>query len=107
MPAAARLGDTISTGHGCDGTSTIDDTLIAGSLISKVTIDGIIAAVIGDAIAEHNIPDEDDEDACVSHSATVGGSSSKVKFEGIYAARFGDGADSGTITSGSLNVLIG
>ena len=102
MPAAARLGDPISTGHGCDGTSTI-----AGALISKVKIDGIIAAVIGDAITEHNIPDEDDEDACVSHSATVGGSSSKVKFEGIYAARVDDGADAGTITSGSPNVLIG
>ena len=99
MPAAARLGDTISTGHGCDGTSTI-----AGALISKVTIDGIIAAVIGDAIAAHTIPSGA---ACVSHSATVGGSSSKVKFEGIKAARFGDGADSGTITSGSPNVLIG
>ena len=99
MPAAARLGDTISTGHGCDGTSTI-----AGALISKVKIDGIIAAVIGDAIAEHKIPSGA---ACVSHSATVGGASSKVKFEGIKAARFGDGADSGTITSGSPNVLIG
>jgi uncharacterized Zn-binding protein involved in type VI secretion len=99
MPAAARLGDTISTGHGCDGTSTI-----AGALISKVTIDGIIAAVIGDAIAAHTIPSGD---ACVSHSATVGGSSSKVKFEGIYAARVDDGADAGTITSGSPNVLIG
>ena len=50
MPAAARLGDTISTGHGCDATSTI-----AGALISKVKIDGIIAAVIGDAIAAHTI----------------------------------------------------
>lgn len=99
MPAAARLGDTISTGHGCDGTSTI-----AGALISKVTIDGIIAAVIGDAIAAHTIPSGA---ACVSHSATVGGSSSKVKFEGIYAARVDDGADAGTITSGSLKVLIG
>ena len=99
MPAAARLGDTISTGHGCDGTSTI-----AGALISKVTIDGIIAAVIGDAIAAHTIPSGA---ACVSHSATVGGSSSKVKFEGIYAARVDDGADAGTITSGSPNVLIG
>ena len=99
MPAAARLGDTISTGHGCDGTSTI-----AGALISKVTIDGIIAAVIGDAIAAHDVPSGA---ACVSHSATVGGASSKVKFEGRYAARFGDGADAGTITSGSLKVLIG
>ena len=99
MPAAARLGDTISTGHGCDGTSTI-----AGALISKVTIDGIIAAVFGDAIAAHDIPSGA---ACVSHSATVGGSSSKVKFEGIYAARVDDGADAGTITSGSPNVLIG
>ena len=99
MPAAARLGDTISTGHGCDGTSTI-----AGALISKVKIDGIIAAVIGDAIAAHDVPSGA---ACVSHSATVGGSSSKVKFEGIYAARVDDGADAGTITSGSPNVLIG
>ena len=99
MPAAARLGDTISTGHGCDATSTI-----AGALISKVKIDGIIAAVIGDAIAAHTIPSGA---ACVSHSATVGGSSSKVKFEGIYAARVDDGADAGTITSGSLKVLIG
>ena len=99
MPAAARLGDTISTGHGCDATSTI-----AGALISKVKIDGIIAAVFGDAIAAHTIPSGA---ACVSHSATVGGSSSKVKFEGIYAARVDDGADAGTITSGSPNVLIG
>jgi uncharacterized Zn-binding protein involved in type VI secretion len=99
MPAAARLGDTISTGHGCDATSTI-----AGALISKVKIDGIIAAVIGDAIAAHTILSGP---SCVPHSATVGGSSSKVKFQGIYAARVGDGADGGSITSGSPDVIIG
>ena len=51
MPAAARLGDTISTGHNeldCDATDAT--STIAGALISKVKIDGIIAAVIGDAI---------------------------------------------------------
>jgi uncharacterized Zn-binding protein involved in type VI secretion len=47
MPAAARLGDPITTGHACDGTSTI-----AGALISKVKIDGIIAAVVGD-LSQH------------------------------------------------------
>lgn len=99
MPAAARLGDPITTGHACDGTSTI-----AGALISKVKIDGIIAAVVGDAIAAHTILVGV---VCVPHSATVGGSSSKVKFQGIYAARVGDAADGGVITAGSPDVLIG
>jgi uncharacterized Zn-binding protein involved in type VI secretion len=105
MPAAARLGDTISTGHNeldCDATDAT--STIAGALISKVKIDGIIAAVIGDAITEHNILDGD---ACMPHIATVVGSSSKVKFQGIYAARVGDGADGGSITSGSPDVIIG
>lgn len=99
MPAAARLGDSISTGHACDATSTI-----AGALITKVKIDGIIAAVLGDAIAAHTILVGE---VCVPHAATVGGSSSKVKFQGIYAARLGDAADAGVITSGSPDVNIG
>jgi uncharacterized Zn-binding protein involved in type VI secretion len=99
MPAAARLGDTITTGHACDGTSTI-----AGNLQSKVIINNIIAAVLGDPIAPHTILVGS---VCVPHSAVVVGASEKVFFENIRAARLTDGADGGVITSGSPDVIIG
>jgi uncharacterized Zn-binding protein involved in type VI secretion len=99
MPAAARLGDLITTGHACDGTSTI-----AGNLQSKVIINNIIAAVLGDPIAPHTILVGS---VCVPHSATVGGSSEKVFFENIKAARVGDAADADKIIEGSPDVIIG
>ena len=101
MPAAARLGDPITTGHACDGTSTI---AVTGNLQSKVIINNIIAAVIGDPIAPHTILEGD---ICVPHSATVVGASEKVFFENKRAARVTDDADGGTITEGSLDVIIG
>ena len=103
MPGAdaARLGDPITTGHGCDGTSTIDTT---GNLQSTVFINNKIAAVLGDPIKVHDIPVDG---ACKPHSATVVGSSEKVFFKNIKAARVGDAADAGEITQGSLDVIIG
>jgi len=99
MPDAARIGDPITTGHGCDGTSTIK-----GNLQSKVKIEGIVASVVGDPIEDHTILSGS---TCIPHVATVTGKSSKVKFGGKYAARVGDAADAGTITSGSSKVTIG
>ena len=101
MPAAARAEntDTISTGHGCDGTAQI-----AGSINTTVKINSKNGAVIGDAIAPHTILSGV---VCVPHSATVGGGSSTVFFGGIRAARVGDAADAGSIISGSGNVNIG
>lgn len=99
MARAARDTDSIATGHACDATSTI----VAG-LAPRVKINGLLAAVKGDAIAPHTILVGT---VCVGHSAVVNAGSSKVRFHGIPASRKGDSADAGSITGHSDNVDIG
>lgn len=101
MPAVARAENTdnISTGHACDAIAAI-----AGTLQTKVYVEGNIAAVKGDAIAPHTILAGD---ICVPHSAVVNAGSSRVFFGGIAAARIGDSADAGSIISGSAIVFAG
>ena len=99
MPEAARLGDSVSTGHGCDATTTIQ-----GNLTSKVYINGIIAAVKGDVLAAHTIPSGP---ICVGHTAYINIGRSKVFIEGIEAARKDDSADAGAVTGHSPNVNFG
>jgi uncharacterized Zn-binding protein involved in type VI secretion len=99
MPEAARIGDSVSTGHGCDATTTI-----AGALQSTVFINGIKAAVDGDALAAHTILSGS---VCVPHSAVVNNGSQTVFIEGIKAARKDDSADADKITGHSTNVYIG
>lgn len=99
MPAAARIGDSVATGHACDTTTTI-----AGISQSTVRINSIIAAVRGDALAAHTILVGT---VCVPHGANVNAGSSTVRISGIPAARVGDSADAGSIISGSANVTIG
>lgn len=99
MARAARDTDSINTGHTCDATSTI----VAG-LAPRVKINGLIAAVTGDAIAPHEILSGT---VCVPHVATVGLGSSRVHFHGKRAARKDDSADAGSITGHSDNVDIG
>lgn len=99
MPAAARVGDAIATGHPCTPVSTI-----ASTLQTKVNIQGSLAAVLGAPITVHTIlvgPN------CVPHGSVVSGGSSKVTIQGIPASRIGDGADAGAIISGSAKVFIG
>ena len=103
MPDAARLGDSTTTGHGCDTVTTI----IASedqALVSTVRINNIIAAVDGDLLSPHTILSGI---SCVPHVAYVNIGSTTVKIENIAAARVGDSADAGNITSGSGNVSIG
>ena len=101
MPAIARAEDvdTITTGHGCDGTAQI-----RGTLQTKVFVNGTLAAVKGDAIAPHTILSGS---VCVPHSSVVNEGSSKVFFGGIQVARVGDSADAGQITTGSPSVFAG
>lgn len=96
MPAIARIGDEISTGHGCDTTSTIAE----GS--SDVFCNNIGIARQGDAIAPHTIPAGP---ICVAHSAVINEGSPNVFVNNIPMARVGDSADSGEITSGSENAF--
>ena len=101
MPAAAlaELVSEVSTGHGCDGTTTIE-----GTLQTTVKIEGTLAAVDGDALEAHTILSGT---VCVPHPATVNEGSGTVKIEGIAAARVGDSADGDKITTGAGTVVIG
>lgn len=99
MPAACRKGDSLSTGHGCAATTTLDTP---GQ--SKVTIEGILAARQGDSTVSHPFPPTP---PCVPHVAVVNAGSSKVTIVGSPAARVGDSADAGAMTSGSGKVSIG
>ena len=98
MPAAARKGDQVNTGHGCDSTTTIasgDDSVMIGDKA---------AAVAGSALQSHtHLVGKD----CVPHSTAVNAGSSTVEVGGEPLARTGDSACQGTITGGFESVVVG
>jgi uncharacterized Zn-binding protein involved in type VI secretion len=98
MPAVARNGDPITTGHGCDGTSTV----IGPS--TSVFANNIGVERKGDPVAPHTIPSGR---RCVGHSAVINAGSGTVFANNIALARVGDSADAGSITGGSSNVFAG
>lgn len=103
MPRAARRGDTVNTGHGCDTTTTI----IEGS--NNVFINGSPATYRGAALAEHTITNPSTAPGappCISHPGQrVNSGSSTVRVNGRSLARVGDSADLGSITGGASNVF--
>ena len=98
MPAASRQGDSLSTGHGCTGTTTL-----ATPGQSTVYINGILAARQGDPTVSHTTSPP----LCPAHVANVNVGSGTVNIVGSPAARVGDSADAGAMTGGSGNVNIG
>ena len=96
MPGVARKGDTVSTGHGCDSTTTI----LHHS--PDVFADGIAVARQGDALTPHTIYSYD---VCVPHSAKINEGSGTVFVNGIPIARKGDSADMGNIIKSSSTVF--
>lgn len=105
MPAAARRGDRVNTGHGCDTTTTI----IEGS--SNVFINGQAATYQGAALAEHTITNPapvPPNPPCISHPGQrVNVGSATVRVNGRSLARVGDSADLGNISSGASSVFAG
>ena len=99
MPAISRKGDSLSTGHGCVGTTTLDTP---GQ--TTVRANSILIARIGDPTVAHPNPPTP---PCPDHVATVNAGSSTVRVVGISVARIGDSADAGAMTSGSSNVFAG
>lgn len=99
MPASARKGDSIATGHACTGSSNIDTP---GQ--SKVSAQGKLCARATDPIVVHTIKVGD---ACVPHGVVVNAGSSKVSIANLPAARIGDSADAGAVTGGSNKVFMG
>jgi uncharacterized Zn-binding protein involved in type VI secretion len=99
MPAVARLGDPITTGHGCSTTSTVIGPTGAGS---KVYANNIPVECKGNPVAPHTIPSGS---LCVPHSAVINVGSGNVFVGNIPIARKNDSTDGGAITSGSPNVF--
>lgn len=100
MPAVVRVGDPLSTGHGCDGSTTLSSHAQDGTVLAN----SIVIAVVGAPTVVHTIPGGS---ACVPHSANLNAGSSSVYINGIPVGRIGDSADAGSMTGGSPNVFAG
>jgi len=99
MPAVVRIGDALSTGHGCTGS-----TSLAGANQSTVYANGILMAVVGAPTVSHPFPPDP---PCAPHVANLNSGSSTVFVHGIAQGRIGDSADLGVMTSGSPTVFAG
>ena len=99
MPAVSRKGDTLSTGHACTGTTTLNTP---GQ--STVFANSILIARVTDPTVSHPFPPLP---PCAPHVAKVNAGSSTVRVGGLSVARVGDSADAGAMTKGSSNVFSG
>jgi len=100
MPAVSRVGDSLSTGHACTGSTTIASSNTDGS----VKVNNINAIVVGAPTVSHPFPPNP---PCAPHVANLNAGSSSVFIQGITVGRVGDSADAGAMTSGSDNVFAG
>lgn len=98
MQRVARIGDSFSTGHPCDGSSVIAQ----GS--PNVFANGIPVSRRGHMSEAHTYLVSDE---CRPHVMPISGGSAKVFVNGIPVARIGDAIDAGSITGGSPNVWAG
>ena len=99
MPAVSRKGDSLSTGHVCISTTTLDTP---GQ--STVFANKILVARITDPTVSHINPPSP---VCPAHVANVNVGSATVFAVGLAMARVTDSADLGELTSGSGNVNAG
>ena len=99
MAAISRKGDSLSTGHICTGTTTLDTPTQ-----STVRANSILIARVGDPTVSHPFPPNP---PCAPHVANVNAGSGTVRVAGAFVARIGDSADAGAMTSGSSNVFSG
>jgi uncharacterized Zn-binding protein involved in type VI secretion len=100
MPAVSRVGDSLSTGHGCVGSTTIASSNTNGT----VKINGIEVIVVGAPTVSHPAPPNP---PCPNHVRFLNAGSSTVRVNSIAVGRVGDSADAGAMTSGSSNVFFG
>lgn len=96
MPAVARQGDTISTGHGCDGVTTL--TGPSGDVFAN----GIGIERQGDPTVSHRFGGRN---CSAQHVVSIAAGSGTVFVNNKPIARIGDSVDSGAIAAGSPNVF--
>ena len=99
MPAVSRKGDSLSTGHLCTGTTTLDTPGQSTVFANKI----LVARITDPTISHINPPFP----ICPNHVANVNVGSSTVFAVGLAMARIGDSADAGAMTSGSDTVFAG
>lgn len=99
MPAVARQGDPTSTGHGCDGTTTITGPTGAGA---KVYANNIPVECQGNPTVVHRFGGKN---CSAQHAAAINVGSGNVFVANTPLARVGDSTDGGAITGGSPNVF--
>jgi uncharacterized Zn-binding protein involved in type VI secretion len=99
MPAVARDGDPTTTGHSCDGSTTVTGPTGAGA---SVFANGIPIECVGNPTAAHTIKSGK---RCVPHGAAINAGSGNVFVGNIAVARVGDSTDGGAITAGSPDVF--
>ena len=99
MPAVSRKGDSLSTGHICASTTTLDTPTQ-----STVRANSKLIARITDKTIAHPFPPAP---ACANHTAQVNVGSETVFVVGLKCARVTDSTDAGEMTEGSSNVNAG
>ena len=97
MPAVSRKGDSLTTGHVCASTTTLD-TPGQGTCFAN----SILIARVSDPTVSHPFPPVP---ICAPHVANVNAGSPNVFVENKAVARIGDSTDAGAMTSGSGNVF--
>jgi len=99
MPKIVRKGDSLSTGHGCVGSTTLD-TPSQGTVFAE----GILVARIGDPTVAHPFPPDP---PCNPHISSLGAGSATVFVHGIGVGRLNDAADAGAMTGSASTVYAG
>ena len=104
MPAVVRIGDELSTGHGCDGTTTLDTS---NQGVDNVYANYILICVKDAPTVTHDITNPGAPPPCITHTAQLNTGSSTVFINSIKVGRVGDSADAGAMSSGSSTVFAG
>jgi len=101
MPGVVRIGDELSTGHGCSSNTTLSNS---NQGVDNVYANNILISVEGADTVSHAFPPDP---PCTPHVAQLNTGSSTVFINNIKVGRIGDSADAGAMSSGSTTVFAG
>ena len=101
MPGVVRIGDSLSTGHGCESETELENS---NQGVDNVYANNLLICVEGADTDSHPFPPDP---PCNPHVAQLNTGSATVKINYIKVGRIGDSADAGTMSSGSTTVFAG
>ncbi len=91
MPKVVRIDDSLSTGHGCAGTTTIASS---NQGVDNVYANTKLINVVGAPTVLHPFPPNP---PCAPHTAQLNAGSASVFINNIKVGRHGDSADAGAM----------